>query len=194
MSRFDDSYESSTPPWDIGRPQPRFAALVGSDLVQSPIIDVGCGTGEHALAFAAAGHEVLGIDFAAKAIELARAKAVERGVTVQFEVADALDLSSLGRTFATALDSGVFHVFDDADRARYVDSLTRIVRPGGRYFMMVFSDREPTDWGGPRRIRREEIEQSFARGWKVESIEPAMFDTNIHPAGGHAHFAILRRQ
>lgn len=193
MTRFHDSYESSTPPWDIGRPQPRFAALVAEGVVQSPVIDVGCGTGEHAIAFAAAGHEVLGVDLVPRAIETARAKAASRGVDVQFEVADALDLSTLGRTFATAIDSGVFHIFDDTDRPRYVESLTSIVRPGGRFYIMVFSDLEPTDWGGPRRIKREEIEQAFARGWTVESIEPAIFATNIHPNGGKAHFAVLRR-
>jgi SAM-dependent methyltransferase len=193
MSRFDDAYADGTPPWDIGRPQPRFVQLAASGVVRSPVIDVGCGTGEHAMHFAAAGHDVLGVDFAPLAIDRARAKAAERGIAVRFEVADALDLGRLGRTFTTALDCGVFHIFDDDDRARYVESLGRVVAPGGRYYMMVFSDLEPTDWGGPRRIRREEIEHAFARGWVVESIEPAVFTTNIHPHGGQAHFASLRR-
>ena len=193
MGRFDDAYQGK-PPWDIDRPQPRFLELLARNIVRSPIVDIGCGTGENAIAFAAAGHEVVGIDLVPRAIELARAKAAARGVDVQFEVGDALDLGGLGRTFATALDSGVFHIFDDAERGRYVESLGRIVEPGGHYVMMVFSDLEPTDWGGPRRIKREEIEQSFARDWTVESIEPAVFDTNIHPAGGKAHFAVLRRR
>jgi len=192
MGRFDDAYQGK-PPWDIDRPQPRFVELLAGNIVRSPIVDIGCGTGENAIAFAAAGHEVVGIDLVPRAIELARAKAAARGVDVRFEVGDALDLGALGRTFATALDSGVFHVFDDPERVRYVESLGRIVEPGGRYVMMVFSDLEPTDWGGPRRIKREEIEQSFADGWTVESIEPAVFDTNIHPHGGKAHFAVLRR-
>ena len=194
MSRFHSAYEEGTPPWDIGRPQPRFVALRDAGIVQSPIIDVGCGTGEHAILFAEAGHEVVGVDLVPRAIELARSKATIRGVQVRFELGDALELSALGLTFATALDCGVFHVFDDGDRVRYVQSLGRIVRPGGRYFMMVFSDIEPTEWGGPRRIRKDEIESAFADDWIVESIEPAMFDTNIHPDGGKAHFATLRRR
>src|SRR5688572_1235339 len=164
--RFLDAYEG-TPPWDIGRPQRAFAELAARDVVRSPLLDVGCGTGEHALAFAARGVEVVGIDIAARAIEKARDKARDRGLTARFEVADALE--PLG-TFATIVDCGVFHVFDDADRKTFVASLARALEPGGVYYMLVFSDREPTEWGGPRRISREEIEASFADGWKIRSI------------------------
>jgi SAM-dependent methyltransferase len=191
MTRFDPMYEG-TPPWDIGRPQP---ALVGVE-VESPVLDVGCGTGENALYLAARGHEVVGIDYAARAIEKARAKAAERGVAVSFEVLDALELERLGRSFATAIDSGVFHVFDDAQRARYVESLGRAVRPGGRYIALVFSELEPTDWGGPRRVRRDELEAAFAHGWSVVAIERTRLDTHLHvqQGGGHAWMATFQRR
>src|SRR6266567_364886 len=164
MNRFDAMYEG-TPPWDIGRPQGAFVRLEAEGQIRSPVLDVGCGTGENALYLAARGHEVVGVDLVERAIAKASAKAEERGLAVRFEIADALALEGLGRSFATAIDSGVFHVFDDVERARYVASLARAVAPGGRYFMLVFSHLEPTDWGGPRRIRREEIEAAFATGW-----------------------------
>lgn len=192
--RFFHSYDGEAPPWDIGRPQGEVVRLEREGLVRGRVIDVGCGTGEHALFLAALGHGVLGVDLVPRAIELARGKASARGIAARFQVADALALESLGETFDTALDSGVFHVFDDEDRPRYVASLSRVVAPGGLLHLLAFSDHEPTDWGGPRRIRREELETAFREGWIVRAIEPARLETAFHPPeGGHAWHAMLER-
>ena len=53
----------------------------------------------------------------------------------------------------------------------YVESLRAVVRTGGHYDMLCFSDREPGDWG-PRRVTEDEIRSSFADGWTIESIKP----------------------
>ena len=196
-SRFVAAYEGEPPPpWDIGRPQPAFVELEARGFVQSPVLDVGCGTGENALFLAARGHEVVGVDFVPRAIEKARAKAAERDLQATFAVGDVLALEPPARPFATAIDSGVFHVFDDSDRVRYVASLAAAVRAGGRLHILVFSDREPTDWGGPRRVRKDEIEESFTRlrGWNVRSIEPARFHSHHHgETGGEAWLATMER-
>ena len=134
---WDSSYRDHLPPWDIGRPQPAFVRLADSGLLAGRVLDAGCGTGEHALLAAAHGAEALGVDVSALAIEKARGKAVERGLAARFEVADARHLGPLGETFDTVIDSGLFHVFDDADRARYVTSLASIIEPGGTYYMTV---------------------------------------------------------
>src|SRR5262249_7638617 len=143
----------------------------------SPVIDVGCGTGEHTIWLAGLGLEVLGVDLAPRAIDLARHKAEERQSSATFAVADVLALGALGHRFRTAIDCGVFHIFDDDDRRRYVASLADVVQSGGLYVMFVFSDQEPADWGGPRRIRHAEIRDAFQSGWSVESIVAERFDT-----------------
>ncbi|HEX3607520.1 MAG TPA: class I SAM-dependent methyltransferase, partial [Candidatus Dormibacteraeota bacterium] len=128
---------------------------------------------------ASRGLDATGVDSSSRAIAIARRRAAERGLTgVRFEVGDALDLSWLGAQFDTVLDSGVFHVFEDADRARYVESIRRVLVVGGRYHLMVFSDAQPGDWG-PRRVRRDELEASLAEGFELESIERATFEINI---------------
>jgi SAM-dependent methyltransferase len=114
------------------------------------------------------------------AIERAERKAAQRGVSARFLVWDALDLPCLGERFDTVLDCGLFHVFDDEDRARYIERVGVAVAPGGRYLMLCFSDRVPGDWG-PRRVRRDEIESSFADGWRIESIDPVTLDITIAP-------------
>jgi SAM-dependent methyltransferase len=188
---FNASYDS-TPPWDIGRPQPAFQRLAESGVLVGRVLDVGCGTGEHALMAASLGLTALGIDSAPRAIELAQAKATERGSEARFEVWDALDLPGLEQRFDTVLDCGLFHVFDDDQRNAYVGSLRGVIPVGGQFFMLCFSERQPGDWG-PRRVTQDEIRTSFAEGWRVISIEPAVIDITIDPDGAQAWLSVVGR-
>jgi cyclopropane fatty-acyl-phospholipid synthase-like methyltransferase len=175
---WDSAYEAgSGAPWDIGRPQPAFVRLADGGLLRGRVLDAGCGSGEHALLAAARGADVVGVDVSPRAIERARRKAGERGLTVRFEVADALSLGELGLTFDTVIDSGLFHVFDDADRARYVTSLASVLEPGGTCYLMCFSDRQPGTMG-PRRVSQEELRASFSDGWDVTAIVAEAFEVN----------------
>jgi SAM-dependent methyltransferase len=139
------------------------------------------------------GHPALGVDSAPLAIEKARSKAKSRGSEAKFMVADALDLERVGREFDTAVDCGLFHIFSDGERVRYERSLRRALRGDGRYFMLCFSDDEPASWGGPRRVSKEEILDTFREGWKVDFIRHARFETLMHDAGGKAWLTGLRR-
>jgi SAM-dependent methyltransferase len=183
------------PPWDIGRPQPAFVRLAEQGLLSGRLLDAGCGTGENTLLAATYGADALGVDVAAAAIEQARRKASERGVAASFQVADALALDQLGRVFDAVIDSGLFHVFDDVARARYVTSLGSALRAGGLCYLMCFSDLQAGDWG-PRRVRQEEIRVAFDHGWEVMEIAAEVFD--INPGLGiltaQAWLVTLRRQ
>ena len=196
-----DAVYAGRPPWDIGRPQSAFQALADAGELRGRVLDVGCGTGEHTLMAAALGLDATGIDIAASALAIAREKAAERGLDARFLAWDVTRLPILGERWQTVLDSGVFHVFDDAARARYVAALTAVVEPGGRYHMLVFSDRQGGSLG-PRRIHQDEIRAAFADGWSVLSIEPAVLETNAGfdpasgggPAGARAWLAVIERR
>jgi cyclopropane fatty-acyl-phospholipid synthase-like methyltransferase len=188
---FDEMY-AGTPPWDIGRPQPAFVALADAGALQGKVLDAGCGTGEHALMAAERGLDATGVDLAATAITSAEAKARERGLAARFLVWDALDLPGLGHQFDTVLDCGLFHIFDDDDRAQFLVSLAGAVKPGGRYFMLCFSDRQPGDWG-PRRITEAELRDSFADGWRIDTLEASTIEITIDPAGAQGWLAAMTR-
>ncbi len=187
-----DALYAGVPPWDIGRPQPTFLELAASGRILGRVLDVGCGTGEHALMAAAMGLEAYGVDIAPAAIALARQKAVKDGLTVDFVVGSALDLPSLRLQFDTVLDSGLFHIFEDDDRPAFVDSLRAVLRPGGQYHMLCFSDKQPGDWG-PRRIPADNIRTTFGRGWRVDSIVPARMALSISSQGALAWRASIAR-
>jgi len=188
---FDASY-AGTPPWDIGRPQPAFLELAEAGVVDGRVLDVGCGTGEHALMAAHLGHEATGVDTAKTAIAIAQRKADDRGLAARFLVWDALRLGDLGEQFDTVLDCGLFHVFDDEERSRYVESLAAVVSPAGSLHLLCFSDLQPGDCG-PRRVTQDEIADSFRDGWQVDSIEPSKIDITIDPNGALAWRASISR-
>ena len=156
-----DAYAGQAP-WDIGRPQKAFVDV--ADRITGSVLDAGCGTGENALFFAGRGHTVTGIDFLDEPITRAKQKAAERGLTATFLVMDALALKDLPEVFDSVIDSGLFHVFSDEDRRRYVEGLATVLKPGGRLFLLCFSDEEPGTQG-PRRVSQEEIDDAFAEGW-----------------------------
>jgi cyclopropane fatty-acyl-phospholipid synthase-like methyltransferase len=187
------------PPWDIAGPQPAFVHVESTGGLTGAVLDLGCGTGENALYLASHGHEVWGVDFSPAAIERACRKANERGLRVHFEVRDALDLNGLSREFDTAIDSGLFHVFSDAERTRFTAGLAKVLRPGGVYFMLCFSDLEP-DGEGPRRVTQQEIRDTFRDGWEVKSIVPSRFKVvesadgpRFSPGGPKAWLATIVR-
>ncbi len=94
----------------------------------------------------------------------------------------------------TAVDSGCFHVFSNEERAVFTPSLASVVRPGGRYFLLCFSDEETSD-GGPRRVSQAEIRATFGPdiGWEVEQIEPTRFEALAPRYSAKAWLARIRR-
>jgi len=191
---WDDSYQGHDPaPWDIGRPQDAFVRVASEGGISGAVLDAGCGTGEHALLAAALGLPALGVDLAATAIELARAKAAERGIDAAFAVADAFELDRLERTFDTVLDCGLFHTCDEDERSKYVASVASVTEQDGTLYVLCFSDDAPDI--GPRRIRQEELRASFSpqSGWNVDRVEPALIRTTFMEQGVPAWFATVAR-
>ena len=149
--------------------------LAVAQQITGSILDAGCGTGENALFFATQGHKVTGIDFLEEPVARARRKATERGLSATFFVMDALALKDLPEVFDNAIDSGLFHVFNDDDRRRYVEGLATVLKPGGRLFLLCFSDEEPGTQG-PRRVSKKELHDAFAKGRSVESVAPSRYE------------------
>lgn len=190
VSFFDTAYEDR-PSWDLGRPQRAVVELEEAGRIVGSILDVGCGTGEHALYLAGRGHDVVGVDLAPRAIELARVKAAERGIPVDLRVRDALRADELGRTFDTAIDVGMFHTLSDEERPRYARSLHAAIVPGGRAFVLCWSERNA--WGyGPRRVTQMELLGTFERGWDIR-VEASELETRLEADTVHAWLAELTR-
>jgi ubiquinone/menaquinone biosynthesis C-methylase UbiE len=157
------------------------------------VLDAGCGTGDNALHIASLGLSVLGFDVAETALAIARTKAEERGIDVEFAAADAFQLEGLGRRFETVLDSALFHTFDGDERPRYAASLASVTEHGGALYVLCFSDQGPDT--GPHPISQEELRAAFnsSTGWDVAAIEPDRVETRLHRDGAPAWLATIKR-
>jgi len=133
------------------------------------ILDAACGTGQHAIALAQRGYEVLGADLSAAMIERARANAAAAGVPVEFAVTGLGEMASLEATFDVVLCLGnsLPHLFSaEAVRAALAD-FAAVMHPGGvlllqnRNFDRVWAARER--FMGPQSYQDENSEWLFLR-------------------------------
>lgn len=177
---WDEAYQRGRAPWDIGRPQPAIVRVADSGELIEPVLDSGCGSGEHALLAATTGLTVTGVDISRLAIERARAKARGRGLSAEFIVGDVLDLPGIERLdppFRTVIDTGCFHTFTDEERLRYAASLAAVLEPGGVLHLLCFSE-ETSGTDGPRRVTQAEIRQVFSGDWRVHRIRRDVFSVS----------------
>lgn len=181
---WDASYRDGPAPWEIDRPQPAVVRLTSEGAFAGAVLDVGCGTGDNALHIASAGPSVVGVDVAETALTIARDRARDRAVDVEFTTADALRLDRLGHTFDTVLDCGLFHTFDSDERPGYVASLASVTRQDGTLYVLCFSDDESET--GPHPVSQDELRGSFGSGsgWRVAAIEADRIQTRYHDDGG----------
>jgi len=167
-------------PWDIGEAQPVVRALESSGQFAREVLDIGCGPGENALFLASRGYRVWGLDAAPAAIDIARERARQRGMDrgVEFEVADATDLSAYAGRFVSVIDSALYHCFPEEQRHRYAVSLFGACRPQARLHVVCFSDRVPEAFPGPYRITEDNLRDTLtAAGWTVRSVKPSTYTT-----------------
>ncbi|HQR41920.1 MAG TPA: methyltransferase domain-containing protein [Gemmatales bacterium] len=169
------------PAWEIDATQPAIVQLAEAGKIIGNVLDIGCGTGCNAIYLAERGHPVVAFDLVPQAIEQAKARLGHRDLPVTFQVANVLKLPDLG-LFDTAIDAGVFHVFNDKDRPRYTENIRRHLKPGAKLYLICFSEHQPGT-EGPRRVTQQEIRDSFRNGWVVESIEPTAYLTQASAYG-----------
>lgn len=188
-----DAVYATAPNWDIGRPQRAFVYIEENGFVRSPVLDVGCGTGELSLFLARRGHDVLGIDVAPRAIEQARGKARWRRIDAHFLVWDALHADAFveaGLSFRTVVDSAMFHLLADRERERFVDVLGTILDPGGAYFVLGDARSDPTSGYG---ISPGELRARFnaSSGWELLFVVETAYERRN--SRSPAYFAGTRR-
>ena len=117
----------------IDRPQPEVIQLIEQGKFESPVLDLGCGTGDNAIELARHGLVVKGLDAVPEALERARKKTEQAGLkqSPEFALGDALRLAESGLKARTLLDCALFHTFSDEERKRIYSGIGRGAEPRG---------------------------------------------------------------
>jgi len=145
-------------PWNSETPPEALVELVESGRVKpGKAIDLGCGAGNYAIYLAGRGFEVTGIDNSPTAIRIARENANQKGVTVNFLVADVLgNLDEVKENFDFAYDWELLHHIFPEKRKKYVENVRRILNPGGKYFSVCFNEKD-SQFGGTGKYRKTSL-------------------------------------
>ena len=130
------------PPWDTGISPPELLEFIQT---HSPgrAIDLGCGTGTNVITLVNAGWEVTGVDFAPRALKIARQKLNQAGIRANLFLRDATKLRGINGPFDLALDLGCFHGIPQAGKPNYLERLDQILAPGGFWLMYGFLKSDP---------------------------------------------------
>jgi ubiquinone/menaquinone biosynthesis C-methylase UbiE len=125
------------PPWDTGISPPELLEYIEAH-TPGRALDIGCGTGTNVITLVRAGWQVTGIDFAPRAIALAKRKLKTEGIQAEVRVSDATKLDGISGPFDLALDLGCFHGISPSLQPGYLDQLERVLAPNGSWLMYGF--------------------------------------------------------
>jgi len=105
------------------------------------ILDIGCGTGRHAIELAKRGYQVTGIDLSDSQLKRAREKAQKAGVTIDFQTQDARNLPFDGEfDLAIMLCEGGFSLMEtDEMNFEILKGATRALKNNGKFIFTALS-------------------------------------------------------
>lgn len=196
FQRFQERYDEERVPWDDPAPPPEIVAVAGQ-LPAGRALDVGCGYGRAVIYLAQRGWTAVGVDFVPRAIEVARQRAADAGVSERatFHIASAPALSFLASPFDLAIDVGCMHSFSDEMLHGYRDELARLVRAGGVYLLFAHlrAATETPGEEGPRGIAEGVIHDLFARDFALERVERGVTQVEDRPPWNSAWFWFRHR-
>lgn len=197
---YEIAYRIGLTPWEkAGRDAAvQFNALLDREQQGGPpfgtALDIGCGTGDHAINLAQRGWDVTAVDFVPRALDAARGKSAAAGVQVRYVQADVTSMAGqVGGDYALLLDVGCFHGLKPQRRPAYAEQVQAVSRPGSTMLMLAFQPGRRPPAPLPRGASRQELEQTFP-DWAVVADDPADTSCMSAPVKRTApHFFRLQR-
>lgn len=185
---FEKSYRSGDTPWDSGIPSAELVRVLDAGLLPGrPVLEIGCGTGTNAIAFARRGYRVTAVDYVDLAVQRARENARRAGVEIDFRIGDATRMD-LGGPYDVVFDRGVYHGIRTRELSAFLKLLERVTRSGTRWLCLAGNAKEPMVNGPPvvsEREFRTELEPMF----KILEVREFRFTARPRrlPAPGLVH-------
>ena len=156
---WNQRYIDESTPWDSGEPSKELTRALDQKLIEPcRVLELGCGTGTNAIFLARAGFSVTAVDLSEEALRQARSKAEAAGVDIEFIQADVTALPDLGEAFPFVFDRGTYHVVRELNLAGFIETISKVVAPGGIYLVMTGNANERVHKeDGPPKVRAHEL-------------------------------------
>jgi cyclopropane fatty-acyl-phospholipid synthase-like methyltransferase len=166
-------------PWNRETPPDLLQSLVHAHtIIPCKTIELGCGAGNYVIYLAQQGFDVTGVDISNAAIEIAKKSASEKSVTCKFIAADVLgDMPEIREAYDFAYDWELLHHIFPEDREKYIRNVHRLLKPGGRYLSVCFSEKSP-QFGGEGKYRKTPIDTVLY--FSSESEMKSLFDPSFY--------------
>jgi SAM-dependent methyltransferase len=166
------------------------------------ILEVGCGSGNNLWFAAREGFSVTGVDGSASAIEFARARFKQDGLTGDFHVGDFTQLPFQEALFDLVIDRGALTCCGFTSALVAVGEVRRVMVPGGKFLLNPYSDRHSSHISGkPGRdgetvdindgslvgvgpicfYGRHQVDRLIQGGWKALSVEHLELVNQVSP-------------
>ncbi len=143
---FNLAYVLGQPRWDTQISPPELLRFIAEN-PPGRALDLGCGTGTNLLTLAQAGWQVTGLDYAWRAIALARRRLARAGYSADVRLGNVLDLHALDRPFDLVLDIGCFHGLSAEAKLAYRNNLQRLLADGSGTWLVFGFRNEPGEGG-----------------------------------------------
>jgi len=168
-------------PWRLDGPQPIVVELADAGEFTGPVLESGCGLGDNALFLAERGLEITAFDAAPTAVAQASAKAAERGLKVDFTVADATRLDGVDGRFNSALDSAMMHCLTDEQRRDYLAALHAVTNPGAVLHILCFPEQTEALFPMPGHTDEASLRRDLGQHWQIDRMQMRGYATAFTP-------------
>jgi len=171
---FEKSYRTGDTPWDSGVPSAELVRVLDAGLLPGKtVLEIGCGTGTNAIAFARRGYRVTAVDYVEAAVRRAREKARKAGIEIDFRVGDATRMD-LGGPYDVVFDRGVYHGIRNGNLPGFLKMLERVTRKGTRWLTLAGNAKEPME-DGPPVVSEEEFRTELGPLFKILEVHEFRF-------------------
>jgi SAM-dependent methyltransferase len=192
MPDWNQRYLDDDTPWDHEEPSGELVRLLERRaLPPGRALEIGCGTGANTAELARRGFAVTTFDLAERAVERARARLADAGLTADVRVAGVHDVGDLGAPFPLVFDRGVYHVLrrEPADLAALLALLQRAAAPGALWLSLSGNANEPAEGEGPPLVTAAELTSELEPLFELVELREVRFRAHLQDGSPFAPLA-----
>ena len=161
-------YQRGDTPWEKGAAHPALTDFLAENgPLAGEIFVPGCGSGFDVRALSTPSNHVVGIDLAPFAI--AKANSFPKVGREEYLLADLFALpAEFNRRFDLVFEHTCFCAIESEKRGQYVETVVRLLRPGGKLIAIFFINPDHDEPGPPYGVSRAELKELFGRYFSLE--------------------------